>query len=74
MANITYYVVVGFSPDEDGTLLLGEPKEAPNGDLASRRAQGLFTAPGNVGALAFSRTGDLDRGDFATLATRHPNE
>ena len=34
-------------------------------DVARRSAHAAFTAPGNVGAIAFSRTGDLDTGDFA---------
>ena len=64
MASVTYYVVVPFSVDDDGNLAPGEAKEAPNGESAKRRAQAAFAAAGNVGAIAFSRTGDPDSGDF----------
>ena len=64
MPAITYYVVVLFVRDEDGMLVPGEGKEAPNGELARRRAQAVATAPGNVGAVAFSRTGDPVSGEF----------
>jgi hypothetical protein len=59
---ITYHVVVPFDRNHEGDLVAGEPKEAPNGDLARRRAQALASA--HAGALAFSRTGDPDSGDF----------
>lgn len=65
LPNVTYYVVVPFVRGEDGTLTPGEAKDAPHGELARRRAQVVATAPGNVGAVAFSRTGDPDSGDFA---------
>lgn len=65
MASVTYYVVVPFRRDEDGTVVPGEAKDAPNGDAARRRAASAATAAGNVGALAFSRTGDPDHGEFA---------
>ncbi|MDX7952588.1 hypothetical protein P7D22_15565 [Lichenihabitans sp. Uapishka_5] len=62
MASVTYYVVVPFNKDPEGNLIPGEAKEAPNGDRARRLAQGL--AATNAGAIAFSRTGDPDHGDF----------
>ncbi|MCW6506891.1 hypothetical protein M8523_02505 [Hyphomicrobiales bacterium BP6-180914] len=65
MTNVTYYVVVPFLRDEDGMLSPGEAKEALNSEAARRRAQAVATATGNVGAIAFSRTGDPDSGDFA---------
>ncbi len=64
MPNVTYCVVVPFSRDDEGNLVPGEAKEAPNGELARRRAQGAV-AGGSVGAIAFSRTGDPESGDFA---------
>ncbi|MCW6509699.1 hypothetical protein M8523_16905 [Hyphomicrobiales bacterium BP6-180914] len=42
-----------------------EAMEAPNGEAARRRALAVSTASGNIGAIAFSRTGDPDSGDFA---------
>ncbi|MCW6506594.1 hypothetical protein [Lichenifustis flavocetrariae] len=62
MASVTYFVVVPFNKDDEGNLVSGEPKEAPNGDRARRLAQGL--ADNNAGAVAFSRTGDPEAGEF----------
>ncbi len=61
--SITYHVVVPFDRGEDGDLVPGEAKEAPNRDIARRRAEAL--AATHAGALAFSRTGDPDSGEFA---------
>ncbi|WP_131116368.1 hypothetical protein [Lichenihabitans psoromatis] len=60
---ITYHVVVPFDRSDEGDLVAGEALEAPNSDIARRRAQALV--PTHVGALAFSRTGDPDSGEFA---------
>jgi hypothetical protein len=57
----TYRLVVPFDRDEEGNLVPGEAKEAPN--AAKRRAQAL--AATHAGALAFKRTGDPDSGNFA---------
>ena len=62
MAAVTYYVVVPFSKDAEGNLVPGEPKEVPSGDRASRLAQAMAEVHG--GAVAFSRTGDPEKGDF----------
>lgn len=59
---ITYYVVVPFGHTDDGDLVPLEPMEAPNGEAAKRRAQAA--AAKHVGAVAFSRTGDPDTGEF----------
>lgn len=64
MAQQTYYVVVPFGRDEDGQVVPGEAKEAPNGEMAQRRARAVAAAGTNVGALAFSRTGDPSNGEF----------
>lgn len=64
MPSVTYHVVVPFDRDEDGVLVPGEAKEAPNAEAARRRAQVLATTPPHVGALAFKRTGDPDLGEF----------
>ena len=59
---ITYHVVVPFGLSEDGDLVPLEPMEAPNGESARRRAQTAAAKHG--GAVAFSRTGDPNTGDF----------
>lgn len=59
---ITYHVVVAFVRGENGDLVPLEPVEAPNADSARRRAEAA--ALKHAGALAFSRTGDPDTGDF----------
>ena len=59
---ITYYVVVPFGRGEDGDLVPMEPLEAQNSDSARRKAQSA--AGQNAGAIAFSRTGDPDSGEF----------
>ncbi len=59
---ITYYVVVPFGRTEDGHLVPLEPIEASNGESARRRAQ--VAADKHAGAIAFSRTGDPDSGEF----------
>ena len=64
MANVTYDVVAPFMRDKDGMLTPGEAKEVPNSDVAKRRAYATFSASGNVGAAAFSRTGDPESGEF----------
>ena len=62
MPSVTYYVVVPFSQDDEGNLLPGEAKEAPNGERARRLAQAMSEK--HAGAIAFSRQGDPDQGDF----------
>ena len=60
--SVTYHVVVPFDRNAEGDLVPGEPKEAPNGDIARRRAQAI--AATHAGAIAFSRTGNPDSGEF----------
>ena len=60
---ITYHVVVPFGRNEDGDLVPLEPVEAPNSESARSRAQA--TAAKHGGAIAFSRTGDPNTGEFA---------
>lgn len=59
---ITYHVVVPFGRSEDGDLVPLQPAEAPNAESARRRAQAA--AAKHVGAIAFSRTGDPNTGEF----------
>ncbi len=61
--SVTYHVVIPFDRLENGDLVPGEPKEAPNRDAAKRRAEAMSAK--HAGAIAFSRTGDPDSGDFA---------
>jgi hypothetical protein len=42
----------------------GEPTECFNPNAAVMRAEALSRREGNVGAVAFSRTGDPATGDF----------
>ena len=60
---ITYHVVVPFGRDADGNLVPLEPAEAPSAETAKRRAQ--RAAETNAGAVAFSRTGDPNTGEFS---------
>ena len=60
---ITYYVVVPFGRNEEGDLVPLEPIEAQSSEAAKRRA--ATAALKHAGAIAFSRTGDPDSGDFS---------
>jgi hypothetical protein len=62
MANITYYVAMGFERDEAGDLVALDPLEAQSSTQAISRARVL--AATKAGAIAFSRTGDPDVGEF----------
>jgi hypothetical protein len=60
---MVYYVALPFIPIEGG-LAPGEAVECPNGAAAIRRAQGMAFNGENAGAVAFSRSGDLNLGEF----------
>ena len=62
MANITYYVSMGFGRNEEGDLVALDPIESQNSSVAISKARSL--AATNAGAVAFSRTGDPDVGEF----------
>ena len=62
MSNITYYVAMGFVRDEAGELVAMDPVESQSSHTAVARARSL--AAGNAGAIAFSRTGDPNTGEF----------
>ena len=64
MASITYYVALPIHTTEDGDLYAGEPFEAQSEREVRSRALALATVSGNVGAVAFSRTGDPSTGEF----------
>jgi hypothetical protein len=62
MSNVTYYVAMGFIRDEAGELVAMDPVEAQSSTQAVSRARSL--AATKAGAVAFSRTGDPNLGDF----------
>jgi hypothetical protein len=64
MADITYYVALPFLQDDSGSLAAGAAEECQSASGAIRRAELLSRAPGSIGALAFSRTGDPMIGEF----------
>jgi hypothetical protein len=64
MSAVTYHVVLGFQRSEEGDIVAGEPKEARSADQAVRLARALAEKAPHCGAIAFSRTGDPDVGDF----------
>ena len=59
-----YYVALPFTRLEDG-LAPGDAVECPSGPAAIRRAEALAANAANAGAVAFSRSGDPNLGDFA---------
>jgi hypothetical protein len=61
-ANDTYYVVIPFDRNGQGDLEPGLAREAINAVLAQRLARAL--AAEHVGAVAFSRAGDPETGEF----------
>ena len=63
MASVTYYAVLPFVRDEDGNLCPDEPVECQSPAGAASRARALAVT--KAGAVAFSRTGDPDIGDFS---------
>jgi hypothetical protein len=64
MTTLTYYVALPFFLTEDGTIVPGEGVECPNAEVAILQASVLSQVAANVGAIAFSRTGDPDVGKF----------
>ena len=58
MAEVTYYVALPFVASDDG-IVAGEPTECFNPVAVVMRAEALSRKEGHVGAVAFSRTGDL---------------
>lgn len=60
---MVYYVALPFIHVEGG-LAPGEAVECPNGAAAVRRAQAMSANTANAGAVAFSRSGDPNLGEF----------
>lgn len=71
MSSITYFVVIPFDRNVDGDLIAEEPVEARSAEHA-RFIAARFSQT-EAGALAFTRTGDPDRGVFApaTILARY---
>jgi hypothetical protein len=65
MADVTYYVALPFLQDDTGSPVAGAAEECQSRSGAVRRAEVLSRAPGSVGAVAFSRTGDPMIGEFS---------
>jgi hypothetical protein len=65
MADLTYYVALPFLRDDTGTLVAGAAEECQSSTTALRRAEMLSKAVGNIGAIAFSRSGDPMAGEFS---------
>ena len=63
MASVTYYAVLPFVRNEDGELCPDEAIECHSSISAAAHARTM--AAGRAGAVAFSRTGDPDVGDYA---------
>ena len=63
MSEVTYYVALPFVLANDG-IAAGEAVQYFNPNSAVMKAEALSRKPGNVGALAFSRSGDPATGDF----------
>ena len=61
--SVTYYVALPFTDSEEGPVP-GEAVECQSHGGAIAAAQTLSKKEGNVGALAFSRTGNPEIGEF----------
>lgn len=60
---MVYYVALPFT-QVDGGLAPGEAVECPHGAAAIRRAEALSRESRYAGAVAFSRSGDPDLGEY----------
>ncbi len=65
MADVTYYVAMPFLQDDAGSPVAGAAEECQSASAALRRAEILSKTAGNIGAIAFSRTGDPSIGEFS---------
>ena len=64
MADVTYYVALPFLQDDAGSPVAGDGEELQSPSAAIRRAEAMSSIAGNLGAIAFSRTGDPSIGEF----------
>lgn len=58
-----YYVALPFT-DIEGGLAPGQAVECPSGAATVRRARAMSCDKSNAGAVAFSRSGDPNLGEF----------
>ena len=63
MSTLTFHVALPFVRDEDGQLCPDQPIECPSPAAAVSRARAAAST--RAGAVAFSRTGDPDLGEYA---------
>lgn len=63
MGDVTWFVALPFTDSEEGPVP-GEAQECQTANVAVTRAEALSRKEGNIGALAFSRSGDLSEGRF----------
>jgi hypothetical protein len=61
-SRVTYYVAIQFVRRPDGSLVAQRPVECAHADAAIACAKTMTRK--EAGAVAFSRTGDPDRGEF----------
>ncbi|MGJ4892740.1 hypothetical protein [Bradyrhizobium sp. HKCCYLR20261] len=71
MPDVTYYVAMPFRRDESGALVAGTAEECRSSAAALRRAEAMSRLPDNIGALAFSRSGDPLMGEFSDAQLLH---
>ncbi len=71
MSDITYYVAMPFRQDDSGTLIAGAAEECQSSAAALRRAEAMSRLSGNIGAVAFSRTGNPLMGEFSDARLLH---
>lgn len=62
MSKTTYFVVLPFETSKRGRVVAGQAQQAQTEHHAIRMAERLAAQKG--GAVAFSRAGDLEAGDF----------
>ncbi len=65
MSEVTYYVALPFTRDESGGMIAGAAEECQSSSTAMRRAEMMAHFGGNIGAIAFSRSGDPLMGEFS---------
>lgn len=63
MTSVTYFAVLPFGRNDQGELCPGDAVECGSAAAATMRARAMAAASG--GAVAYSRTGDPDLGEYA---------
>jgi hypothetical protein len=61
---VTYYVALPFVRLENGGLAAGQAVDCPHSAAAIRRADTMSRSEMNAGAVAFSRSGSPELGEF----------